>query len=52
MSSQFLGSERDRQRITGPGLEEGDDNTETDGEARRTMLPHSRPGHGNVWDAD
>ncbi|BCS20507.1 uncharacterized protein APUU_20939S [Aspergillus puulaauensis] len=52
MSSQFLGSERNRQRISGPGLEEGDDNEESSGEARRTMLPHSRPGHENVWGVD
>lgn len=52
MSSQFLGSERSRQRISGPGLEEGDDNAESSGEARRAMLPHSRPGHENVWGVD
>ncbi|KAL4788387.1 hypothetical protein BJX76DRAFT_353409 [Aspergillus varians] len=52
MSSRFLGNGRTTQRISAPELEEGDGDGENDGEARRTMLPHSRPGQENVWDVD
>lgn len=55
MASRFLSNGRP-QRIAGPELEEGDEHTENEngneGEARRTMLPHSRPGQENVWDVD
>lgn len=40
------------QRLSGPGLEDGNDNCENEGEARRTLLPHSGSGQGNVWDVD
>ncbi|KAL4970671.1 uncharacterized protein BDV14DRAFT_161676 [Aspergillus stella-maris] len=54
MNSQFTNTGRERQRISGPELENGDvdGHVENEGEARRTLLPQSRPGQGNVWDAE
>ncbi|KAL4921507.1 hypothetical protein BDW62DRAFT_198075 [Aspergillus aurantiobrunneus] len=52
MSSRFLGNRRTAQLISGPELEEGDDGAANEGEARRTLLPHSRSGQENVWDVD
>ncbi|KAL3469705.1 hypothetical protein BJX99DRAFT_267948 [Aspergillus californicus] len=51
MSTRFLGG-RDTPRIEGPALEEGEEDTQGEGEARRTLLPQSRPGQENVWDVD
>ncbi|KAL4745727.1 hypothetical protein BDW72DRAFT_207950 [Aspergillus terricola var. indicus] len=52
MSTRYPANGRDPQRLSGPGLEEGNDNGENEGEARRTLLPHSRSGQENVWDVD
>ncbi|KAL4990811.1 hypothetical protein BDW68DRAFT_153397 [Aspergillus falconensis] len=52
MSTRFQANGRNPQRLSGPGLEEGNDNGDNEGEARRTLLPHSRSGQDNVWDVD
>ncbi|KAL2830455.1 hypothetical protein BDW59DRAFT_140985 [Aspergillus cavernicola] len=52
MRTHFLSNGQDRQRISGPELEEGDGEPEANGESRRTLLPQSRPGQENVWDVD
>ncbi|KAL4940842.1 hypothetical protein BDV06DRAFT_230100 [Aspergillus oleicola] len=54
METRFSNNGRDQQRISGPELENGDVNghAENEGEARRTLLPQSRPGQENVWDVE
>ncbi|KAL4909235.1 hypothetical protein BDW74DRAFT_174435 [Aspergillus multicolor] len=52
MESRFQANGRNPQRLAGPALEEGDGDAGDEGEARRTMLPHSRSGQENVWDVD
>ena len=52
MSTRFHVNGRNPQRLSGPGLEDGNVNSENEGEARRTLLPHSGSGQGNVWDVD
>ncbi|KAL4803792.1 hypothetical protein BDV18DRAFT_144447 [Aspergillus unguis] len=53
MNGQFLPNGRP-QRIAGLEQEHNGDDAEqgNEGESRRTMLPHSRPGQENVWDVD
>ncbi|KAL4742821.1 hypothetical protein BDV11DRAFT_166977 [Aspergillus similis] len=52
ISTRFQANGRNPQRLSGPELEEGNDNGENEGEARRALLPHSRSGEENVWDVD
>ncbi|KAL4957017.1 hypothetical protein BDW69DRAFT_181031 [Aspergillus filifer] len=50
LNSQFAHTGRERQHISGPELENGEVNGHVgnEGDARRTLLPQSRLGQGNV----
>ncbi|KAJ0426561.1 hypothetical protein BJY00DRAFT_272459 [Aspergillus carlsbadensis] len=52
MSTRVLENGGEPRRIPGPELEEGEQDSEVDGEARRALLPRSRSGNENVWDVE
>ncbi|KAL2855988.1 hypothetical protein BJY01DRAFT_203606 [Aspergillus pseudoustus] len=52
MNTRVLENGGEQQRRSRPELEEGEHNTEGDGDARRALLPRSRSGNENVWDAE
>jgi hypothetical protein len=52
MSTRVLENGGESRRIPGPELEQGEQNSEVDGEDRRALLPRSRSGNENVWDVE